>query len=111
MERKMETLSEAISNIVGEEIDNLFKQIGCDSGCIHQEIKSLNAVEEITHRVKNAVKVCIEKVENPSYCDTCETKDEDSYGLMCDWSCGKWTAHVQRQMMKEKIIESLGCPT
>ena len=104
----METLSETISTIVGGELSNLFEKIGCSDGCIHDETKALNAIGEITDKVIAAVKEHIEKVDNPNYCIDCKDRDEDSYGLVCDWSCGRQEAHSHRQWMKERFVESLG---
>ena len=107
----METLSETISTIVGEELSNLFEEIGCADGCIHQETKALNTIGEITDKVIVAVKERIEKVANLDYCMDCKVKDEDSYGLICAWGCDKWVAYQLRQHMKESILKSLGCTT
>jgi len=103
----METLSETISIIVGQELSILFEKIGCADGCIHQETKALNAIGGITDKIIAAVKEHIEKVDNPDYCIACKDKDEDSYGLICALGCDKWISYIHREKMKDHIIESL----
>jgi len=42
-------------------------------------------------------------MNNP--CIDCPSKEEDTYGLLCDLSCGKHTAYVNYQAGMKEVVE------
>ncbi|KKS89299.1 MAG: hypothetical protein UV64_C0007G0002 [Parcubacteria group bacterium GW2011_GWC1_43_11b] len=43
--------------------------------------------------------------KNP--CDSCDHKEEDSYGMICNWSCGQATAQANFEAGAQKMYDEI----